>query len=361
MTAPITSDLRRLGWDPGFASSKMAEIRGPTIVTHTLPSTVGLATRTADSGIALADLGRHPQRHARPLRIAWPGYEYLVGPQVAAFTRPVERLDLQRFADSPELRALLYATLAHFLDGATHHLALAIALPVEALQDRAEAQRLERAMAAWLLGPHTFSVDGITTTVHIHHLRARIAQPVATWFDWGLDHAGQWIQGADALRAPTLIIDQGYNTLDVLALQAGQVNLRHTAGDLLGMRRAAERLCALLAHRHGLELDLPSADALIRRAVTGQRANTYVNGQELDVTDAAHQALASLTAEVTAFVERLVGRGRQFRILLTGGGALALAPRLLQLYPQATVMPEPVLANARGLAKLAVRPGFLEG
>jgi hypothetical protein len=38
---------------------------------------------------------------------------------------------------------------------------------------------------------------------------------------------------------------------------------------------------------------------------------------------------------------------------------LALSGRLLRRFPDATVMFEPVLANARGLAKLAVRPGFL--
>ncbi|MBE7557246.1 MAG: hypothetical protein HS126_39930 [Anaerolineales bacterium] len=47
-------------------------------------------------------------------------------------------------------------------------------------------------------------------------------------------------------------------------------------------------------------------------------------------------------------------------MLLTGGGVLALAVRLHRLFPQATTMYEPVLANARGLAKLAARPGFLD-
>ena len=46
-------------------------------------------------------------------------------------------------------------------------------------------------------------------------------------------------------------------------------------------------------------------------------------------------------------------------MLLTGGGALALAPRLLRQYPHAQVVDDPVQANARGLAKLAARPGFL--
>lgn len=359
ITSSVADDLRRLGWDPGFSSSKMGEVRGAEIVTQMVFSTVGLYAPTEESGISLGDIMRAPQRSARPLRVAWPGYEYLVGAHVSAFVRPVERLDLQRFSDSTELRALLYATLHKLLGGGAHRVGLVVALPVEVLQDKAEAQRVERAMSGWLLGRHEFTVDGVAAAVEISQVRARVAQPVATWFDWGMDHTGQWIRGAEALRAPTLIIDQGYNTLDVLSVQGGQVNVRHTSGETLGMRRAAERLSELLARRHGLDLDLRSADAMIRRVVNGQKAETYVAGEPVDVTAEARQALSALAADVVAFVERAVGRGRQFRVLLTGGGALALAARLLQLYPHATVMPDPVLANARGLAKLAVRPGFL--
>jgi len=356
-----SASLRRLGWDPGFSSSKMGEVRGTEIVTHMVGATVGLCVHTEESGISLADVVRTPQRTLRPLRVAWPGYEYLVGADVGAYVRPVERLDLARFSDSSELRALLYATLHKLLAGGVHRVGLVIALPVEVLQDRLEAQRVERALAGWLVGQHEFSVDGEQARVEVCQVRARVAQPVASWFDWGMDHTGQWVQGTEALRAPTLVIDQGYNTLDVLTVQGGQVSVRHTSGELLGMRRAAERLNALLARRYRLELDLRSADALIRRVVNGQRAETYVAGQAVDVTAEAQQALSALVAEVCTFVERVVGRGRQFRVLLTGGGALALAPRLLELYPQALVLAEPVLANARGLAKLAVRPGFLAG
>jgi len=328
--ASRTSDtLRRLGWDPGFSSSKLGEVQGTAIVTQMLFSTVGLCTHAEESGISLGDVVRTPQRSLRPLHVAWPGYEYLVGANVSAFVRPVERLDLQRFSDSTELRALLYATLHKCLDGGSHRVALVIALPVEVLQDKAEAQRVERAMGGWLLGRHDFKVDGVATGVEISQVRARVAQPVATWFDWGMDCTGQWIQGADALRAPTLIIDEGYNTLDVLVVQGGQVSVRHTAGETLGMRRAAERLGELLSRRHGLDLDLRQADGLIRRLANGQRAEAYVEGQAVDVTAEARQALSALEADVVAFVERAVGRGRQFRVLLTGGGAVGLAPRHL--------------------------------
>ena len=73
----------------------------------------------------------------------------------------------------------------------------------------------------------------------------------------------------------------------------------------------------------------------------------------------ARQVVRCLEADVTSFIERIVGNAAEYRVILTGGGALALSQRLLSVYRHAALMQEPILANARGLAKLAVRPDFL--
>ncbi|MCP4361521.1 MAG: hypothetical protein GY796_26220 [Chloroflexi bacterium] len=79
-----------------------------------------------------------------------------------------------------------------------------------------------------------------------------------------------------------------------------------------------------------------------------------------DVSDEARRAIQSLETDVYNFLDRAVGKtAGAYNILLTGGGALAMSSMLLRQFPKATVMYEPVLANARGLAKLAARPGFL--
>ncbi len=351
--------LRRIGLDPGFGSVKVAEVQDQSIASYVLPSTVGLRAPT-ESGLSLAGVVRPQRRERRPFRVAFDGVEYLVGSNVADFTRPIDRMDFDRFTNSPELRATLYAALYQILNGGAHRLDLVIALPVEVLQDKAEAGWVEQAMRAWLVGEHTFSVDGVESALIVADLRARVPQPVASWFDWGMDLAGQWVKGPEAVQAPTLIIDEGFNTLDVLITEGSKIISRYTGGGTLGMRRAAERLGNLLAQRYGVSLELQAADDLVRQAVSGQKVVTYVEGDAVDVSPEARQALRSLEADVVAFVERSVGQGREHRVLLTGGGALALAPRLLRLFPRAVVMHEPILANARGLAKLAVRPGFLK-
>src|SRR6185503_10529051 len=132
-------------------------------------------------------------------------------------------------------------------------------------------------------------------------------------------------------------------------------------GDTLGMRRAAERLIETLEHSYGVRLELLAASHLIREVVTGQRGQTHVRGRLVDVTGEPKQAFAAFEADVLLFIDCSIGKaGETYQVLLTGGGVIALASRLLRRFPEATVMPEPVLANAWGLAKLACRPGFLD-
>ena len=355
------STICKAGYDPGFNANKIAQVQGGDIFTYVLPSSVGLANRGKKDGLTLGGVVRPQKSTRQPFQVVFDGIEYLVGPNVDEFTRPIDRMDYDRFIDSPELRATFYAALYRLVNGGAHQVALAIALPVEVLQDKNEGLRVERAMRGWLVGEHLFSVDGVETVLTITQVRAKIPQPVATWFDWGLDTAGQWIRGRAALRAPALIIDEGFNTLDVLVVENGKISHRYSGGDTLGMRRAAERLIELIEHRYGLVLELQKANALLQDVVNGQKVTVYVHGHLTEVSREARQAVGSLETDVDNFLDRSVGKAKEaYQVLLTGGGALALSGRLLRRFPEATLMYEPVLANARGLAKLAVRPGFLD-
>ncbi len=350
---------RKIGVDPGFSSLKLAEVHGSEINTVALPAAVGLGTDIT-TGLSLAGVTRS-RTTARPLTVTFDDTQYLVGANIDRYTRPIHRMDFGRFTDSPELRAALYAALFRLTGTGEHRLALVLALPVTVLQRRNDARAVERKIRDWLVRTHHFAVDGADTRLSIVTVRATIPQPVAGWFDWGMDTAGQWVKGAAALKAPTLVIDQGFNTLDVLVVQNGQISQRYTGGDTLGMRRAAERLTALLEHHYGIQLDLTAADTLIRRLNDGKKATVFVNGDEVDVTSITRQARDTLASDVVRFLERTLAGGRSWRVLLTGGGSIGLRQKLLTLFPSAEFLPNPVRANARGLAKLARRNGFLDG
>jgi hypothetical protein len=337
----------------------MEDTMDDKIKTVAVPSVVGVGSMDA-GGLTLANVahGRSGLKN-RPARVAFDGVEYLVGHNVEFYARPIERMDFARFVDGPELRALLYATLHQSLGDGQNRIALAIGLPVEMLQDKFQAASIEAAMTNWMVGQHRFAVDDLNVEFEIVGLRAKIAQPVATWFDWGLDLNGQWARGRVAIHAPVLVIDHGFNTLDLVAVDGGQISTRYTSGDTLGMRRAAEMTAENVRRQHNVELSLHEADDLVRSALSNKKAQIYVQGELVDVTAQVRQAINSLATDVVRFIERSVGTAGKFKVLLTGGGALALAARLTQQFRHAEVVPDAVTANARGLAKLARRPGFL--
>jgi len=360
--------VRKIGWDPGHGGSKAAEVQMVTIqgvtelqiVTSAIPAVVGIGSTTSTGALNLAGIVRGGRERSRPHVVTFDGQSYLAGEAVERYARPIERMDFARFVDGPETRALLYATLWPLIDGGSHSLAIAVALPVEILLDPEQARQTEDGMHQWMVGHHAFAVNGAPAEMDITQVRARVAQPVAGWFDWGLTNTGQWTRGTDAAKAPTLIVDIGFNTLDLVAIEGGKISTRYTGGDNLGMRRSAEAIASTIQQRYGLELSLHEADVLTRQVTNGQKAHVFVEGQAVEVTSAVRQAVQAHGSEVVRFVEQRVDNARRFRVLCLGGGALALGERIRRQWPHTEIAPDPVTANARGLAKLARRAGYLD-
>ncbi len=339
---------RAIAVDPGFGNVKAAMVNGDVRVA-VVPSVVGVGE--TDTGlISIGDLGRQRRRRL-PDRVAFDGFTYLVG-DVARYARPVQRMDFHRLSDGPELRALLYDALYRLLGAGEHRdLALLVGLPVEVMGDRSVAQETLRGLRGWLVGEHRYRVNGEEVTVGVSHVWA-MTQPAGAFFAWGLDNEGRWIRGAEMLTAPIAVCDIGFNTLDLLAVEGGEVVGRFTGGDTAGMRRAAELLINAVKAKYGVTLSPHEADALLRR----KRPRLYTTEGEVDLRPQVEQALNTAAAGIIAFVERQWGNGRQFtKLLFVGGGSRTMKDAVLRQYPHGIILPDPVTANAIGLARYGVR------
>ncbi len=357
-----TEQVVLAGFDPGNNAHKFARVQGGEISTYVLPATVGLDNHSRKDGLTLGGVVRQSRRAARqPFRVVFDGMEYLVGPNVDQYTKPIDQLDLQqRYTNSDEVRAAFYAGAYQIVNGGPHKMAIAMGLPVTLLEDKNEANRINEAIRTWMIGEHVFSVDGVETALTITRVVAKIPQPVATWFDWGMNARGEWERDREAMIAPTLIVDQGFNTLDVVVIENGRISDRLSGGDTLGMSRAAEELIEIVKGQYRVTVELYRANELIKEFINGHKAEIHVHGELTDITSMTRSCVNSLAADVNNYFTRSLGKTKDtYKVLLTGGGIIALREGLLRRFPKATVMYEPVLANARGLAKAAVRPNFL--
>jgi hypothetical protein len=76
----------------------------------------------------------------------------------------------------------------------------------------------------------------------------------------------------------------------------------------------------------------------------------------VDILPLTTQSLDTASAAIGDFIETLLGNGKQLRYLLfTGGGAEMIRSSLIRRYPHGQILPNPVMANALGLARHARR------
>ena len=344
--------MRYIALDPGFGGFKAAEVKPDgTFAEAAIPSVIGVGT--TDLGLLDVGLSRRSRRN-KPVTIRFDGSEYLVGQHVSDYARPVERLDFNRLADTPELRALAYATLYQIVDGGETEISLVVGMPVEVLQS-ANARDIVKTLSSWLVGGHAFSVDGHAASLTVMAIRVR-AQPLGAFFAWGLDSRGEWMRSSTDWKKSIAILDLGFNTLDLFTVRSGEILNRYTAGDTVGMRRAATALSDHIRRATGRNLSLQETDAVLREHLEGRKPVMTIGDQEVVLSLMARQALNVAAGEVTSFVTRQWGNGRNFdQVLLTGGGALALRRELIRALPDAILLDNPVTANARGLAQYACR------
>lgn len=343
--------------DPGFHGYKIAWIGADGQVrTALVPSVVGIGQITDLSHLGL---GRRKPKDL-PMTVNFQPansapVSYLVGAGVHHYAEPMADLDYQRLSDSLASRSLTYAALGQSLNGQPTVTRLMFGYPVEVTADKDKFKETLRGQRAWLQGRHTFNVDGREVNTEVEQVKA-VAQPVGSYFDWGLDVTGEWIQAEASLEMPIAVLDIGFNTIDLFAVQGGQIVNRYTGGNNLGMHRVARAVARHVYEQHGVRWGLHQADEMVKEFIARKQASFYCADGEVDLSGIIQQALEQNFTAINEFVSDRWQNGRQFyRLLVTGGGAEALREQFLRRYPAAYIPAEPVFANARGLLKWAAR------
>ena len=313
-----------------------------------LPSIVGVGT--TDGGLLSA--GRLTKNVKRPLEVSMSNANYLVGLHVEKYATVVERMDFARLSDGDEMKALFYATIATLIKPDWHHeVSIIVGLPVELMLDKKEAQKVLRTLRSWMSGPHEFQVNGKTYRVTVIEVNI-FGQPTGGYFSWLLNDEGKIMRPASDIKALVTVCDIGFNTLDVFSVQGGEIIGKYTGGNTAGIRRAAEQLIREIKEKYGVTLSRHQADEYLRAK---KPVFSCAQG-DIDISPLVNQALSVASASIGDFLETLLGNGKQFRYMLfTGGGSALIKKELLRRYPLAQILPNPVFANALGLARYACR------
>lgn len=274
----------------------------------------------------------------RPMEIASDYGSFYVGEGAHEHGRPVENLDFERLTGAPEMRALLYGSLAQFqrtYGKFDRPLSLMVGLPLQMMMG-ADAKTYQAGVKNWLKGTHQFTADGETMTVEVGQVKLT-SQPVGALFDFVLDDNGRIVPDrADAMLDEVGVISVGFNTVELLVVKDRGAVERFTAGNTLGVRRLLE-----LLNRDGL-WSLGELDEKVRAG---------------RMREEIKQALPIWAREVNGEIERRWGQSfkRFVKVIIVGGGALLLKDALTTQFGLKAYLPNlPVLSIARGLWKLSV-------
>lgn len=309
-----------------------------------VPSQIGFGT--TDIGM-LAKGFLKSSRTDQPYRVEVNGRTYLVGPNVETYTTPLQRLDFARLGDTPEQRALTYAAIGLTLGPGEHPAAkVVVGFPVEVMKDDVRSAEVLSALKSWLIGTHDFCIDGKQYCFTVDKVRV-LAQPLGGFYSWAFNKEGKFKVSQNEANGANLVIDIGFNTLDLYGLKGMKLEPRYTMGDTAGVRRAAEMLQEYIHTEYDVRISRTAANDLL----LSDNPIFETAGKGIDLTPVINQVLDAAMTQIADICETKIGNAKQFgRVLLTGGGSELLRKRILKHFPHALMVPNAVMANAIGCA-----------
>jgi len=307
-----------IGYDPGFGGTKVC-VGGKVAWIQSAVS--------RPKGVGLAAIGMKTAGKTAKT-VTFNGETLSVGTGSWNRGETLTSLDYNSLV-SPGRLAMFYAALDaphEQLETST----LVVGLPVSLLQDETQAKPVIDALKL-MKREHFFTVDGRENLVTIDKIKV-LAQPVGAYMDWL--YTDEMTVNASG-KSQVAVIDIGFNTLDVYAIENGQVLERHISGAEVGVYRLLERIAG--------DMDLAEADALLRSGALNP------DGQ-----------LSAWLDDILSVLKRTMKNMKGFAAVIpAGGGAVLLGDQLkLALLAKGAKVcwpTDPVSANVKGFYKYGVK------
>lgn len=277
---------------------------------------------------------------SRGVTVAFQGTTRFLG-ELAALQSPFTISPRTRERD-PALLQVLTLGACHLLGITNRRVHMVTGLPVQWYADRA---RLEETLA----GTYHVTVNGEPSHLEIKAVKV-VPQPFGSLFRALLNARGVFVDRDHLAQDRVAVLDIGTHTTDFA--YADQLRyVEPKSGSIpVAMARVYELLTRKLADSYGLELSLTE----VEQAAHAGRVTCY--GEQHTIQPLYKESLHAVGEEIVAHATTLWDDGKGLAaVLLTGGGAEALAPMIQRTFPHTRVMSQPQLANAQGFYRYGLR------
>lgn len=262
----------------------------------------------------------------------------MIGEAAIRQSRFLSRKEDRNWIKSDEYHYLMCAGFSETSTASRVDLDVVTGLPVAFYEKDKETLR------QCFLGEHRFVLEGRSTQVFRVKSCRVIPQPFGTIFSQAINEKGI-LQNNQFSTGHIGIIDIGGKTTNLLSVNRLEEISNATASVNQGAWDAVRAFRAFAESTYpGLE-DLK--DHQIVKAIISRKQNFY--DKVLDLTDPVEAILQPMAEAILSEAGNLWNSGALLSsILITGGGALLLGRYIQAQFPHATIIGDPVYANALG-------------
>ncbi|HOP70585.1 MAG TPA: ParM/StbA family protein [Bacillota bacterium] len=324
---------RYIGLDVGYGFVKVTDGDNG----YAFPSVVGEGDLTPS-----LVTGYHKSQRVADLRIGIHGKVYFVGKLAIRRSSLAYRGLSATRSEGEDLRVLVLSALSLFCNEPTNRFDVVTGLPPGRMHLREE-------LISQLGSHHRVTVvrDRRIQDIDITINRIEVVpQPLGTFWAETLD---SWGQVRNPLYGKVGIVDIGFKTTDLAAIEDGEFIPEKTRTIPVGLSSAYSDLSDKLLVEHGLEKETYALDeAFIRGTVN-------VAGRPVDITGLRDKTYESLATKLLVELMSTWQVPEFDKSLISGGGGAALGKYILPHLPQGEMVSEPVTANSIGFLNWANR------
>lgn len=173
---------------------------------------------------------------------------------------------------------------------------------------------------------------------------------LGAWFDFALDTDGTYRKGFD-VDETCVVVDIGGHTTDILTVLPNRVvSHKQTGSETVGVLDVLQELGNNIFAQFQIE-----EKNLTRLEKANQTGKYKISGVEHDVSALVERSKAAAADKIMRAINKFIGKGTEVdRILLVGGGANVYGAYICNKYPQAILLDNPEMANAKGFAKASL-------
>ncbi len=271
------------------------------------------------------------------------GRRYFVGSLAVRQSEVASRsLDPEREA-GPGVRLLTLAALALYTPFDSQTFNVVTGLPTWGFARHRDAwtRLLKGTHKVKVLGPREDKEKSIT----IDQVRV-VPQPLGTLYHRAMNSVGR-VEQKDLAQSRVGLVDVGFLTTDLVMVDGMEFIERRSMSTTTALWTAWSMVAEAVRHEFGVVLANYELDRVMSEGRIRIRSAVH------DLGDLCREALSWVAAKVVDEVVSLWDVRTLDTVLLTGGGAKALAEWLLPALGNAQLVDDAQLANARGYRKLA--------